>query len=248
MFREELAYSFDFFILTNDYFVVDCPPCLAMSFPLLIFIPDSFPLLAASASPLIRDCFVSFWLDLSPGKSFLLPERMEFLRTFDKLGVICLTKRGAMIVRTARPSHWGRKYAEATRVSRLWYPRPKLRENTSGNPVIAERIYRLLEYGYTVRELVNWFRLNHKNIRASTNTAEANAIWADIKACYNFRCAYCGKRTHLARDHIIPISRSGSDSMDNIVPACKTCNSSKHAKALLDWNKFRHLQLHLLGF
>ena len=34
----------------------------------------------------------------------------------------------------------------------------------------------------------------------------------------------------LTKDHVIPISRGGSDAIDNIVGACLTCNKRKHRK------------------
>ena len=43
------------------------------------------------------------------------------------------------------------------------------------------------------------------------------------------QCQYCGKRTRdLTLDHVMPRSRGGVHSWDNVVSACKTCN---HAKA-----------------
>ncbi|TAL68837.1 MAG: HNH endonuclease [Bacteroidetes bacterium] len=43
-----------------------------------------------------------------------------------------------------------------------------------------------------------------------------------------FRCQYCGTKSHeLTIDHIIPKSRGGSDSWDNLVSACKSCNNKK---------------------
>lgn len=42
-------------------------------------------------------------------------------------------------------------------------------------------------------------------------------------------CFYCGNGGPLAIDHDIPISRGGSDDIENILPACKTCNSRKSA-------------------
>jgi 5-methylcytosine-specific restriction endonuclease McrA len=43
-----------------------------------------------------------------------------------------------------------------------------------------------------------------------------------------YRCQYCGTKTHeLTIDHIIPKSRGGSDSWENLVSACKVCNNKK---------------------
>lgn len=41
------------------------------------------------------------------------------------------------------------------------------------------------------------------------------------------QCQYCGKRSHLTLDHILPKSRGGKTSWDNLITACKHCNSRK---------------------
>lgn len=41
------------------------------------------------------------------------------------------------------------------------------------------------------------------------------------------RCQYCGSRSHLTIDHVIPRSRGGSSSWDNIVTSCAPCNARK---------------------
>ncbi len=43
-------------------------------------------------------------------------------------------------------------------------------------------------------------------------------------------CFYCRKPGKLTEDHLIPISRGGTDNIDNIVPACQSCNSRKNKK------------------
>ncbi|WP_268762414.1 HNH endonuclease [Kitasatospora griseola] len=49
-------------------------------------------------------------------------------------------------------------------------------------------------------------------------------------------CAYCGALAeHL--DHVIPLSRGGTDTEDNMVPACAPCNLSKGAKTLAEWTE-----------
>lgn len=45
------------------------------------------------------------------------------------------------------------------------------------------------------------------------------------------RCAYCDQPCDaLTADHVVPLSKGGTNYIDNIVPACKSCNSRKHDK------------------
>lgn len=41
------------------------------------------------------------------------------------------------------------------------------------------------------------------------------------------KCQYCGINKDLTLDHVIPKSRGGKTSWDNLVSACKVCNSRK---------------------
>jgi 5-methylcytosine-specific restriction endonuclease McrA len=44
----------------------------------------------------------------------------------------------------------------------------------------------------------------------------------------NYRCQYCGAKTQdLTIDHVIPKSRGGGDSWDNLVCCCQRCNNKK---------------------
>lgn len=69
-----------------------------------------------------------------------------------------------------------------------------------------------------------------RNYRARKFNAEgefSRQEWADLCVKYNHRCAYCGNKTKLTADHIIPLSRGGSNFITNIRPACRSCNSKK---------------------
>ena len=59
--------------------------------------------------------------------------------------------------------------------------------------------------------------------------------WDEMKAMHEYRCAYCHEEKPLTQDHIIPISKGGAHTRDNIAPACRSCNSSKHNRDLLEW-------------
>ncbi len=42
-----------------------------------------------------------------------------------------------------------------------------------------------------------------------------------------FKCGYCGTTKELTLDHLIPKSKGGKSSWNNLVTACKRCNSRK---------------------
>lgn len=49
-------------------------------------------------------------------------------------------------------------------------------------------------------------------------------------------CAYCGATdTPLQRDCVLPISRGGRYTLDNVVPACRSCNTSKCNDEVTGW-------------
>lgn len=58
--------------------------------------------------------------------------------------------------------------------------------------------------------------------------------WEAIKEHYNYRCVYCGKKPkRLTQEHITPLSKGGSHTFSNVVPACRSCNSRKKDRAPL---------------
>lgn len=52
-------------------------------------------------------------------------------------------------------------------------------------------------------------------------------------------CSYCGDEGGLALDHIFPRKFGGADDAENLVTVCRTCNSSKGKKDLMEWMQLR---------
>ena len=72
-----------------------------------------------------------------------------------------------------------------------------------------------------VIRLSNYVRLPHAEARRLSRRA--------VLARDGFRCQYCGSTRHLTIDHIVPRSRGGSTSWENVITSCAPCNVRKGA-------------------
>lgn len=62
--------------------------------------------------------------------------------------------------------------------------------------------------------------------------------WLLVQSKTNSKCAYCGidllslDNFNSTIDHIIPKSKGGRENIDNLLPCCRTCNTSKGKKSI----------------
>jgi 5-methylcytosine-specific restriction endonuclease McrA len=56
-------------------------------------------------------------------------------------------------------------------------------------------------------------------------------------------CVYCHSSIELTLDHIIPVIKNGKTCVENIVVACRKCNSSKHNKNVFEWLSLKGYQI-----
>jgi hypothetical protein len=65
--------------------------------------------------------------------------------------------------------------------------------------------------------------------------------WTALRAAWG-GCAYCGASDRpLQRDCVLAISRGGRYTLDNVVPACGSCNASKCNAEVTGWLRRRRL-------
>jgi 5-methylcytosine-specific restriction endonuclease McrA len=76
---------------------------------------------------------------------------------------------------------------------------------------IADKVIRLFDY----------IRIPYKKIKENTPTR--NLIYKRD----NHRCAYCNSKENLTIDHIIPTSRGGKNTWENMISCCGRCNLKK---------------------
>jgi len=59
--------------------------------------------------------------------------------------------------------------------------------------------------------------------RAAAGRISRRAVFARD----SHRCQYCGSERHLTVDHVVPRSKGGADTWDNLVTSCAPCNRKK---------------------
>lgn len=69
----------------------------------------------------------------------------------------------------------------------------------------------------------------------------SDAEWSALQAAWG-GCAYCGATDRpLQRDCVLALSRGGRYTLDNIAPACGSCNASKCNEEVTSWLRRKRL-------
>jgi len=79
------------------------------------------------------------------------------------------------------------------------------------------------------------YRRKIRNIKLSIDGQHTNGEWELLKKQYGNKCPCCKKfepEIKLTEDHIVPVTKGGSDWIENIQPLCISCNSRKHTKTI----------------
>lgn len=83
-------------------------------------------------------------------------------------------------------------------------------------------------------ELAKRWKSKRRALKKGAEGSFILAEWELLKKQYGHRCPVCNRKepkVKLTIDHIIPLSKGGSNYIENIQPLCKPCNSRKRQKA-----------------
>lgn len=78
-------------------------------------------------------------------------------------------------------------------------------------------------------------RIRRRARKLGAEGSFTNGEWELLKKQYGCICPCCGKsepQIKLTADHIIPLTKGGSNWIENIQPLCQPCNSRKYTKII----------------
>ena len=148
-------------------------------------------------------------------------------------------KYKAKEARNAR-NYWLRNKDEITAKNKAWREKNKdwikeygKRYRKENKEILARR---KKNYSDRNRDKCNTWSQKYKTRKQDLPASLTVEQWQKCVEHFNDSCAYCGKpHKRLAQEHFIPLSKGGEYAKDNIVPACRSCNSSKNNKDPLEW-------------
>jgi 5-methylcytosine-specific restriction endonuclease McrA len=68
--------------------------------------------------------------------------------------------------------------------------------------------------------------LRHDRLRGASGRHSLEE-WEAILAAHDHACVFCGATKEITKDHIVPISRGGTNYANNLQPLCMPCNTKK---------------------
>jgi 5-methylcytosine-specific restriction endonuclease McrA len=98
--------------------------------------------------------------------------------------------------------------------------------------------YRRKRYSLNKAAELNKTKRYNARKRAGRKAALVPVSFDHVKArfaIFKDQCAYCGSSGKMEADHVLALSRGGLDEPSNIIPACRSCNGSKHAQPVESW-------------
>ena len=127
-----------------------------------------------------------------------------------------------------RYSEWNRSWNESNPEKRERYQADRIRDRGRDRELAKE-----------------WRRNNPDRMRALQSNYRSKKRQADgvltseairlVLDTHGRACLRCGSVENIEIDHVIPLSKGGSNLFENLQPLCKSCNSSKGNRSCADY-------------
>jgi hypothetical protein len=85
------------------------------------------------------------------------------------------------------------------------------------------------------KETKRFANQRRRALKAGAEGSHTFGEWETLKKQCGNKCLMCGEiepNIKLTEDHIVPLSKGGTDYIENIQPLCLACNTRKHTKVI----------------
>ena len=90
---------------------------------------------------------------------------------------------------------------------------------------------RAKDYKKKNADKVRAYEAKRRALKVAASGAYTTAEWFALSEHFGNRCLSCGTQSRpLTADHVIPLSKGGSNTIENIQPLCGPCNARKGTK------------------
>lgn len=122
-----------------------------------------------------------------------------------------------------RKKNWDRLYAQ-------------MNAYREGNPELIKEISARSKRKHAGRRNAEWHK-RYTLVRFGDRGSFTDEEWNELCEKYSRTCLCCkDPEKPLTKDHVVPLSKGGMNTIDNIQPLCQSCNSRKKDK-VIDYRK-----------
>ena len=143
-----------------------------------------------------------------------------------------LPKNFYSIIEKARKVNLGNTY----RRGKTHSPEAKLKmSNTRKELYKNKENHPMWKGGISTYDRKLYLNLRRRSLKENAEGTHTFIEWELMKKQYRYICPCCNEKEpeiKLTQDHIIPLSKGGSDYIENIQPLCRNCNSKKHTDTI----------------
>jgi 5-methylcytosine-specific restriction endonuclease McrA len=133
-----------------------------------------------------------------------------------------------------RLAHLGKRYSDISKEKRSIATSGSKHYNWKGG-ISSDTVSYRKQWRERNIKLSRYYSVCRRAMKRGTDGVHTLQDWDTLKAQYNWTCPSCKKvepEILLTEDHIIPLTKGGSNNIENIQPLCKSCNSKKHTKII----------------
>lgn len=115
-----------------------------------------------------------------------------------------------------------------------YYARPGVKERRNADSALCKRARYNTDEEYRGKEIQ---RCRVREATKENRGYYTKTEWDATLSIFKQSCAYCGAEHRLTREHIIPLVDGGTNTIENVIPACLRCNASKGRSSMVEWFK-----------